>query len=87
MFLGVSLSVVWMILIVVLLCVTLAPLFLWRNTNRMNRLLALQILQAGVDSELVVAAWKGSGGEIQSVPGIKPVTIDARHPTPEKNPS
>lgn len=60
------------ILIIVLgICITIAPLIIWRNTSRTNRLLALQLAKMNVDQIDVRSAWDGGGSHLASVPGYE----------------
>jgi hypothetical protein len=52
-------------------CITIAPLILWRNTNRTNRLLALQLARQGAKPEDVRSAWSDGGSHLASVPGYE----------------
>lgn len=63
-------SFVWFVVFVILgICITIAPLIIWRNTNRTNRLLALMLLRQGVPAKVVVEAYTASGSSIGGVPG------------------
>lgn len=63
-------AIIWAILIIILgICITIAPLIIWRNTNRTNRLLALMLLRQGVPANVVVEAYGASGSSIGGVPG------------------
>lgn len=64
-------AIIWAILIIILgICITFAPLLIWRNTNRTNRLLALMLLRQGVPADIVVKAYAASGSSIGGVPGL-----------------
>ncbi len=45
----------WAVLMVVLVCITIAPLIIWRNTNRTNRLLEDILDEARLASKLLAA--------------------------------
>lgn len=44
---------------IVLFCIAIAPLFIWRNTNTTNRLLRLLLESNGVDREMILNALNG----------------------------
>lgn len=52
----------WLIFIVVGVLITVAPLVIWRNTNRQNRLLALMARNQGIPAVDICNAWDGEGG-------------------------
>lgn len=52
--------------LVVVICITIAPLIIWRNTNRTNRLLALHLLHQGVPADKVEEAFRSGGTKISS---------------------
>lgn len=63
-------AIVWVLFFAILgICITIAPLIIWRNTNRTNRLLALMLLRQGVPRDDVIAAYDASGSSIGGVPG------------------
>lgn len=63
-------AVVWVFFFVILtICITIAPLIIWRNTNRTNRLLALMLLYQGVPKKDVIDAYEASGSSVGGVPG------------------
>jgi len=49
--------------VIVAVCICIAPLIIWRNTNRTNRLLALSLLKQGYDRKLLDDAWYQGGGD------------------------
>jgi membrane protease subunit (stomatin/prohibitin family) len=53
------------------ICIAVAPLIIWRNTNRTNRLLAIIAVQLGAAEEDVRTAWDSGGGAIPRVTGLK----------------
>lgn len=57
------------ILLILGVCITIAPLIIWRNTNRTNRLLALQLARQGAKPEDVRSAWSQGGASLATVPG------------------
>ncbi len=63
------------LLVILGICITIAPLIIWRNTNRTNRLLALMLSQHGVKPERVRAAWSQSGSTLASIPGYENMGI------------
>ena len=63
------------LLVILGICITIAPLIIWRNTNRTNRLLALMLSQRGVKPERVRAAWSQSGSTLASIPGYEDMGI------------
>lgn len=62
-------GILWLIFFVVCICISVAPLIIWRNTNRTNRLLALMLLRQGVPVDVVIKAYTASGSSIGGVPG------------------
>lgn len=56
---------------VVAIAIAIAPLYIWRNTNRANRLLALIAMRSGCDGDEIKAAWTATGGQLTSVPGLQ----------------
>ncbi|SFM20455.1 Double zinc ribbon [Desulfomicrobium norvegicum] len=70
-----GLGLLWIIFLVLSGCVTIAPLIIWRNTNRTNRLLALMLLQQGAKPEHVRGAWSQSGSSLTSIPGYEDMGI------------
>jgi len=61
--------ILWIAAFIIGICITIAPLIIWRNTNRTNRLLALMLLRHGVPREIVIEAYDASGSSIGGVPG------------------
>lgn len=61
---GSAFTILWfaavIALVVVVICITIAPLIIWRNTNRTNRLLAELLVQRGVDRARVLRLWTSS---------------------------
>lgn len=49
------------------LCIAIAPLIIWRNTNRTNRLLALLLQQNGVKSIEITHAWNKGGSDASTI--------------------
>jgi len=66
-----GLGIFGFLLIVLGICITIAPLLIWRNTNRTNRLLALQLARQGAKPEDVRSAWSDGGSHLASVPGYE----------------
>lgn len=54
----------WLFFVVIAICITIAPLVIWRNTNRTNRLLALLLLQQGVPADTVNEVFKSGGSKV-----------------------
>lgn len=46
------------------LLVAVAPVIIWRNTNRTNRLLALLLERSGVPSGTIRDAWEHGGAQL-----------------------
>lgn len=67
---GFSLAI-WIFIALVSFCIAIAPLIIWRNTNRTNRLLALLLSQKGIDAELISKSYFNSGNDIEFT-GVKP---------------
>ena len=44
-----------------LICLLIAPLIIWRNTNRTNRLLLLFFIKEGVPKDIVDSFYHGKG--------------------------
>lgn len=70
-----GLGFLWLIIFIISTCVAIAPLIIWRNTNRTNRLLALMLLQQGVKPEHVRKAWSQGGATLTSIPGYEDMGI------------
>jgi len=51
---------------IVLICLFFAPLIIWRNGNRTNRLLALYMLHCGVPANNIYAVYKSRGSDLPS---------------------
>lgn len=64
---GVVVIVLGFVGIILGFCITIAPLIIWRNTNRANRLLALMAARAGVTPEEIKAAWIAGGGSMPKI--------------------
>lgn len=62
-------GVIGIIVFVLGICVSIAPLIIWRNTNRTNRILALIAAQQGVPKALITRAWEQSGSDVDHVFG------------------
>lgn len=59
-------GLVWVVLFIVCLCIAIAPLIIWRNTNRTNRLLAIIAMKVGTDTEEIRSVL--NGGRVQFSP-------------------
>lgn len=61
---GPAFTIFWFVaiiaLFVVIICITIAPLIIWRNTNRTNRLLAELLVLRGADRTRVLRLWSSS---------------------------
>ena len=66
-----GLGMVGFLLFVLGICITIAPLLIWRNTNRTNRLLALQLARMSTPPMDVRRAWSDGGSHLASVPGYE----------------
>ena len=64
---GVVVIVLGFVGVILGFCITIAPLIIWRNTNRANRLLALMAARAGVTPEETKAAWIAGGGSMPKI--------------------
>jgi len=45
----------------------LAPIFVWRNTNRMNRLVAILLEKQGISDNEIQMAWKKGRGKLPKI--------------------
>lgn len=50
----------WVVLLVICICIVIAPLIIWRNTNRMIEVLALIAIKNGVNGEELRAVLLGA---------------------------
>lgn len=68
---GEALGIIWFLavaaLVVIAVCITVAPLIIWRNTNRMNRLLVLMLAKQGVSRTLLDRTWHKGGDEFKYI--------------------
>ena len=48
-------------------CLTIAPLLIWRNTNRTNRLLAVMLAKQGVKKDILKRTWDLSGADFNQI--------------------
>lgn len=68
---GQALGIMWFLavaaLVVIAVCITVAPLIIWRNTNRMNRLLVLMLAKQGVGRDLLDRTWHKGGDEFKYI--------------------
>jgi hypothetical protein len=62
--------ITWIFIATFSFCIAIAPLLIWRNTNRTNRLLALLLVQNGVEPSLISKTYYGSGINVDDL-GIK----------------
>ena len=60
-------SMMNLLLIVVLLLIAIAPLLIWRNTNRANRILILMAMKQGIQADVLDRTVYGDG----YIPGMK----------------
>jgi hypothetical protein len=64
-------GLLWLIATIIGLCITVAPLILWRNTNRTNRLLSMLVIQNGADPKHVAQVASGRAEPIRFPNGTK----------------
>lgn len=68
---GQALGIMWVLavaaIVIIAACITVAPLIIWRNTNRMNRLLVLMLAKQGVSRELLDRTWHKGGDEFKYI--------------------
>ena len=68
---GEALGIMWVLAVaaiaIIAVCITVAPLIIWRNTNRMNRLLVLMLAKQGVSRELLDRTWHNGGAEFKYI--------------------
>ena len=62
--LGVVGLLISLAILIIGLCITIAPLIIWRNGNRTNRLLAIIALHQGVPPEKIKDAFSKGGGDL-----------------------
>jgi hypothetical protein len=55
---------IFIIILVVSFCIAIAPLFIWRNGNRTNRLLALIAINQGISADQVREVFYSGGSEL-----------------------
>ncbi len=66
-----GIGVLWLLATIVSLCIAFAPLILWRNTNRTNRLLSMLAIQNGADPKHVAQVASGRAEPIRFPNGTK----------------
>lgn len=66
-----GLGIIGFLIFALSVCIAIAPLLIWRNTNRTNRLLALQLAKMGTAPVDVRKAWSDGGSHLASVPGYE----------------
>ena len=54
-------------IIIIGLCITIAPLIIWRNGNRTNRMLALIALHQDIPSEKIKDVFSKGGGGLPKI--------------------
>ncbi|MBU4526205.1 MAG: zinc ribbon domain-containing protein [Desulfomicrobium sp.] len=54
-------------LLILSICLTIAPLLIWRNTNRTNRLLAVMLARQGVKKNILKRAWELGGSDFNQI--------------------
>lgn len=59
-----TLGILWLVAAIVGPCIAIAPLIIWRNTNRANQLLALIAVQLGAAPRDVQAVLSGGSARI-----------------------
>jgi hypothetical protein len=62
--LGIFGFTIFIAFIVISICITLAPLVIWRNGNRTNRLLALIALHQGIPAQKIQEVFSKGGGDL-----------------------
>lgn len=50
---------VWLVMVIIGLCIAIAPLIIWRNTNRANRLLGQIAIQLGCNPDDIQLIFSG----------------------------
>lgn len=60
------------VLFFVAIGIAVAPLVIWRNTNRMNRLLVLLLAKEGFKKEALERVWSNGGDEFKYIFGKTP---------------
>lgn len=59
-----GLGLTWLFFFVIGILISIAPLMIWRNTNRQNKLLALMARQVGVPATSIRIAWLQGGSRL-----------------------
>jgi len=54
-------------LLILSICLTIAPLLIWRNTNRTNRLLAVMLARQGVKKDILKRTWELDGSDFNQI--------------------
>lgn len=52
--------IIWAFLFILGICLAIAPLIIWRNTNRTNRMLAALLIKEGMSSKKVYQIFYGN---------------------------
>lgn len=65
--LGVVGLLIYLAILIIGLCITIAPLIIWRNGNRSNRMLVLIALQLGVPAKQIKDVFSKGGGDLPRV--------------------
>lgn len=73
-------AIAWIFIATVSFCIAIAPLIIWRNTNRTNRLLTLLLTQVKTDPILIGKTYYGSGNDLEYL-GIRAFTSHQENPT------
>jgi len=65
--LGIFWFVAMLVLFIVAIGIAVAPLLIWRNTNRMNRLMVLLLAKEGFKKEVLDRVWNKGGDEFKYI--------------------
>lgn len=60
----------WAVVMAVIVCITIAPLIIWRNTNRANRLLEELLNETQRTNKLLAALGRPRPAEKKPAPGL-----------------
>lgn len=68
---GPALGIFWLVAMIAIFAlaigIAVAPLLIWRNTNRMNRLLVLLLAKEGFKREALERVWYKGGDEFKYI--------------------
>jgi len=66
-----GLGIIWLMIVIAILiisvCISVAPLIIWRNGNRTNRLLSLIALRLGLPADRIRTTFYKGGGDLPNV--------------------